>query len=203
MTQFDRHRQKDEVPCTLNLQFMVRNEKLDMITYMRSQDVHKLLPHDLFIFTMIQEYQAALLQRDIGTYNHLSGSFHIYENELASIDAIINETTPSQGPMIAMPQDQANIHMLNTIKFENELRTDVLRSLSTPTIKIDFDYFHDGIDKMPEYWKQLSLMLVAYGCTKLKDIDQLKRISSKVKQPLKTFVDRELALLESGRGKLA
>ena len=52
----------EEVPCTCTIQFLVRSGALDAITYMRSNDVHIGLPHDLFAFTMLQE----LIARSVG-----------------------------------------------------------------------------------------------------------------------------------------
>ena len=67
-----------EVPCTTTLQFFVRDERLDMVTTMRSNDAYFGLPHDVFCFTMLQEIVARSLDRDIGIYRHFVGSLHIY-----------------------------------------------------------------------------------------------------------------------------
>ena len=40
---------------------MIRSGQMDMITYMRSNDVFLGLPHDIFAFTMIQEIMARTL----------------------------------------------------------------------------------------------------------------------------------------------
>jgi thymidylate synthase len=55
-----------EIPCTTTLQFFVRNERLDMVTTMRSNDAYLGLPHDVFCFTMLQEIIARSLGREIG-----------------------------------------------------------------------------------------------------------------------------------------
>jgi hypothetical protein len=48
------HGSKD-VPCTLSLQFFVRDNKLHLHAHMRSNDVFWGLTYDLFSFTMLQE----------------------------------------------------------------------------------------------------------------------------------------------------
>ena len=45
----------EDIPCTCVLQFLGRHGKLDMVTYMRSNDAFLGLPHDIFCFTMLQE----------------------------------------------------------------------------------------------------------------------------------------------------
>ncbi len=69
----------DEV-CTLSLQFLIRNGKLDMITTMRSNDIVLGFVYDVFSFTMLQEILANELHVEVGTYYHNVGSMHIYEN---------------------------------------------------------------------------------------------------------------------------
>lgn len=66
-------------PCTLTLQFLIRDEQLVMITNMRSNDLIYGLTNDLIVFTMLQEYIARRLKVDTGTYYHNAGSMHIYE----------------------------------------------------------------------------------------------------------------------------
>jgi len=65
-------------PCTLSLQFMIRDSKLICITNMRSNDVILGLTYDMFSFTMLQEYIARQLGVELGPYYHNAGSFHVY-----------------------------------------------------------------------------------------------------------------------------
>src|SRR5690606_4963573 len=44
-----------DIPCTNTLQFTIRDDKLIMMTSMRSNDAFLGLPHDIFCFTMLQE----------------------------------------------------------------------------------------------------------------------------------------------------
>lgn len=65
-------------PCTLTLQFLIRNERLLMITNMRSNDVIKGFTYDVFMFTMLQEYIARQLGVEPGSYFHNAASLHVY-----------------------------------------------------------------------------------------------------------------------------
>lgn len=71
-----------DVPCTVCLQFFVRDGKLHMTTYMRSNDVWTGFPYDVFSFTCIQIFLAFSLGVDIGTYTHVAGSLHMYQRSL-------------------------------------------------------------------------------------------------------------------------
>lgn len=71
-----------DVPCTVCLQFFIRDGKLHMTTYMRSNDVWTGFPYDVFSFTCIQILVAFRLHIDIGTYTHIAGSLHMYQRSL-------------------------------------------------------------------------------------------------------------------------
>lgn len=75
-------------PCTLNLQFMVRDDHLHLITTMRSNDVHRGLPYDMFNFTMLQELVAGWLGLPMGVYLHQAASLHMYEADLPVLEAM-------------------------------------------------------------------------------------------------------------------
>ena len=76
----------NHVPCTCVLQYFVRSDSVDAITYMRSNDAYKGLPHDIFAFTMIQELIARSLGIDVGTYTHMVGSLHLYQADEANLE---------------------------------------------------------------------------------------------------------------------
>lgn len=50
-----------DIPCTCTLQFMIRRDRLHMVSHMRSNDAFFGLPHDVFSFTMLQEVMARSL----------------------------------------------------------------------------------------------------------------------------------------------
>lgn len=75
---------KRDLPCTLTWQFMIRNDKLHLITSMRSNDVWLGMPYDIFCNTCIQRLVANELGVGYGTYTHNVGNLHIYEKHLAA-----------------------------------------------------------------------------------------------------------------------
>jgi thymidylate synthase len=76
-------------PCTIALQFLIRNNKLQMHTYMRSNDFFWGWQYDMFMFTVLQEVVANELGIELGSYFHTTTSLHVYERHfdlLSSID---------------------------------------------------------------------------------------------------------------------
>lgn len=68
-----------DVNCTVCLQFLLREGKLNMTVYMRSNDIWMGFPYDVFSFTAMQCKMAMELNVGIGTYTHIAGSLHLYE----------------------------------------------------------------------------------------------------------------------------
>lgn len=70
--------EKDTI-CTSSLHFFIRNNKLNLIVYMRSNDEIFGTPIDIFQFTMWQIRMANELNIELGSYYHNVGSMHLYE----------------------------------------------------------------------------------------------------------------------------
>lgn len=70
-----------DLNCTVCLQFFIRDGKLCMTTYMRSNDLWMGFPNDVFQFTCMQVYLAMRLNVGLGTYTHIAGSLHLYERD--------------------------------------------------------------------------------------------------------------------------
>jgi thymidylate synthase len=92
-----------DIPCTCTLQFMIRDRRLHMLTHMRSNDVFKGLPHDIFAFTMIQEIVARSLGIELGGYKHAVGSLHLYEADRPKAVQFVDEGWQERVAMPPMP----------------------------------------------------------------------------------------------------
>jgi len=68
-----------DLPCTMSLQFLIRNGALHLIATMRSNDAWLGTPYDIFAFTCLQRLIADALNVKYGTYTHQVGSMHLYE----------------------------------------------------------------------------------------------------------------------------
>lgn len=67
-----------DTPCTVSLQFLIRDNKLHLTVYMRSNDIWLGFPYDVFSFTCMQIKMAMELGYDVGEYTHIAGSLHLY-----------------------------------------------------------------------------------------------------------------------------
>ena len=84
--QLDLQPQKRDYPCTILHQFRIRDNKLNMSVYMRSNDVWLGAAYDFFQFTRVQIAMASVLGIEPGKYTHHVGSLHIYEQHYTAAD---------------------------------------------------------------------------------------------------------------------
>lgn len=74
-------KESKDVNCTVSLQFFVRENKLYMTTYMRSNDLWMGFVYDVFQFTCMQILMSMELGLELGTYTHIAGSLHLYKRD--------------------------------------------------------------------------------------------------------------------------
>ena len=76
----DNHPTKD-TPCTVYLQFLIRENKLNLSVHMRSNDIWMGVPYDMFSFCFLQMKMAMELGVEIGQYTHYAVSLHMYARD--------------------------------------------------------------------------------------------------------------------------
>lgn len=79
---------KRDVPCTIALQFLVRDDRLSMRVTMRSNDMWLGLPYDMVQFSILQATIAQVLGVEVGQYVHSVGSLHLYEHDIRNATSI-------------------------------------------------------------------------------------------------------------------
>lgn len=85
------HKKTKDIPCTRMLHFMkdAQENKLNLIVSMRSNDlIWGASAVNIFNFTLMQEYFAAILGMEIGSYYHIANNLHFYEDKREMVEAI-------------------------------------------------------------------------------------------------------------------
>jgi thymidylate synthase len=141
-----------DVPCTCCVQFLIREGSLQMIAYMRSNDVYLGMPHDFFAFTMLQEIVARTLNVDVGSYIHMVGSLHLYEKDRDAAKRFLDEGWHSSEPVMPpMPDGDPWLSIQNLLNIERSLRSG------------DIPSAHEVRPSSP-YWADLAILLEAFAC---------------------------------------
>lgn len=80
-----------DIPCTLTIQFLIRDDKLNMIVNMRSNDIMWGLPYDMFMFSVLQEVIASTLNIELGWYLHRPASLHLYKRHYKLFEEVADK----------------------------------------------------------------------------------------------------------------
>lgn len=103
---------RHDYPCTVMLQFLVRNGELQLHTTMRSNDVWLGLTYDAFMFTQLQLTVARALGLVAGPYYHHAVSLHIYERDVdASREIGSTKEPPAEDRPVGLPYSDIDINM--------------------------------------------------------------------------------------------
>ena len=158
---------KLDVPCTLTLQFFIRENKLHMVVNMRSSDLILGIAYDIPAFTIFQELLARELGVGIGEYTHMSNSLHIYERHFEMVEEMLhpeNIRVAQQlhnvgGPMLPMPTDPPTSRLY---AIEDHIRS----AISVDTV----NYLIEATADLEDYWHDWVKILAAHRCKKLGDV---------------------------------
>jgi thymidylate synthase len=88
-----------DIPCTISVQFMVRNDKLHIFDTMRSSDIWLGWPYDVFNFTALAVYVALLYKMktkrvlDLGNLYLTAASQHLYESDMDAALEVVSDAT--------------------------------------------------------------------------------------------------------------
>ena len=74
-----------DIPCNLVSILKVREGRLDWFQVLRSNDLYLGLPHNFLQFMTLQEIMAGWIGVEVGEYNQISDSLHIYESDYAVV----------------------------------------------------------------------------------------------------------------------
>lgn len=152
-----------DVPCTLSLQFFLRDDKVHMVVSMRSSDLIFGIAYDIPAFTLFQEMLAndlsMRLSREIGLgeYTHTSNSLHIYDRHFEMCAKILESDYPKETHEVPpMPLGPLPLNELS--KFESACR----ESASQAEIVSLLDSLN-----LDAYWKDWCILLASHRLSKL------------------------------------
>jgi len=81
-----------DIPCTTSITFMPRGNILHMTVCMRANDVVKLMPYNIFEFSLLQECMAARVGMEAGSYWHTAVSAHLRGTNFDFIPSFVAES---------------------------------------------------------------------------------------------------------------
>jgi thymidylate synthase len=89
-------RDSKDIPCTVSIQFIIREDKLHVIDNMRSSDAWLGWPYDIFNFSMLGLYVYSILKErgfkdklELGNIHLLAVSQHLYEKDIEKAKSVL------------------------------------------------------------------------------------------------------------------
>lgn len=139
-----------DIPCTRELHFMKQsgNNRLDLIVRMRSNDlIWGASAVNIFNYTFMQEYVAAILGLEVGNYYHISDNLHYYDRhaemvrKLAEYDEWGDESTAYAKKIQSLAEFDELVTKLS--KEENMMRTNIRDYRRTEFEDSFFEYWYE------------------------------------------------------------
>lgn len=146
--------QNIDVSCTMCLQFLLRQGRLNLVVFMRANDAYRGIVSDVFSFTLLQEVMARQLGADMGEYVHFVGSMHLYKTDLARASEVLASADRDRAPhheFPSMPPGDNWPYIRRVLDAEQSIRED----------RGDFK-LQACRRELPEYWYQVVLLLVLF-----------------------------------------
>ena len=113
---------------------------------MRSNDAFVGLPHDIFVFTMLQEIIARRVGIAMGSYTHFVTSMHLYLDDFDKAVQFKEEGfMPLEPVMHPMPPERFEESISLVLSLENKLRT-------------ENSWDANAVAQLDAYWQDLSLI---------------------------------------------
>ncbi|CAO4165195.1 MULTISPECIES: thymidylate synthase [Methylobacteriaceae] len=138
-----------ETPCTISLQFHLRDGSLHMSVNMRSNDAVLGLPHDVFCFSMLQEMTARRLGVELGEYLHYVGSMHFYDDRHETLLEYLDEGYQRTFEMPEMPKGDPFEHVDALVAAEGRVR---LKERVVAGELLPEPYWADILRMMQVFW---------------------------------------------------
>lgn len=124
-------RDSKDIPCTVSIQWLIRNNTIYCIDNMRSSDIWLGWPYDIFNFTMLTGYIMLLLRErgidnlQLGSIFLNAGSQHIYESNVEAAEKL-NNISFYVCDEFKPYEFESPIHLKNYLKALSENDTEVL-----------------------------------------------------------------------------
>lgn len=123
-----------DVPCTISLQWFIRNFKLHCTVNMRSSDLWLGLPYDYFTFSQLTNALSSKIGLSVGSVTMNLGSSHLYDANEEGAMKVLSErsysylSSPQLKPFSKIPTHDEIKFILNNASFPAYLDIEPWRS---------------------------------------------------------------------------
>jgi thymidylate synthase len=196
MTSYDHFQLKDdtqhpddEIPCPIALHFLPREDSLHLITYMRSQNALRLMPVNVFIFSLIQEYISLASNYELGRYKHYCGSLHYHTKDSDEVNDILSSEKNSPGMMPPMTSEEPQTDLIRVLEFEEHVRSRAMQTSETNDI-FDMEQLLETANSFGGFWSLCAKMILFWSAFQLENEDMMSEVKSEMHRSIEPFAER-------------
>lgn len=156
-----------DVPCTVAWHFQLRNDRLNLTVFMRSNDVWLGLPYDLLSFTTVQRVVAAILGVEPGKYCHVVSNLHLYAPQWSDAELMLDEVVAPyvQAPVLPPMDEDFELSSVEDVQYAFAVLLEGTAKFADPWAK-PFQAARHADDSM---WRDWSMLQRANGRGKSAD----------------------------------
>ncbi|MDQ7815902.1 MAG: thymidylate synthase [Melioribacteraceae bacterium] len=164
-----------DIPCNITSLLKIRDNKLEWVQIMRSNDMFRGLPYNIIQFTTLQEILAGWLGIKPGNYYHFSDSLHLYNDDkliMKKKSEFVNSTN-SDSIHLSYKESKSLFK-----QFEHKIEQ-LINSPLTPKKLISINNW----DSAPQSFRNMLSLLTAEAARKIKYDDVVTEIIAGCSNP--------------------
>jgi len=169
-----------DIPCNVVSILKVRSGKLEWMQILRSNDLYRGLPYNLVQFTTLQEIVAGWLGLDVGEYNQISNSLHVYESDLEYISGPSPTHLAVNVDSLAFPKEESN-------RYFSELARNI-ETIINQTVPASELVTMVRRSNLPQSFRNMLTILCAEGVRRRLGQDVLSDVMNECTNPIYTYL---------------
>lgn len=98
-----------DIPCNIVSLLKVRSGRLEWMQIIRSNDLFRGVPYNFIQFTSIQEILAGWLGVEVGSYNQISDSLHLYSEDIKFMNISPSIAVERNTDSLCLPKEESDM----------------------------------------------------------------------------------------------
>jgi thymidylate synthase len=113
----------EDIPCNVSSLLKMRDNRLEWMQVIRSNDIYRGLPYNFVQFTTLQEVLAGWLEVEPGSYNQVSDSLHLYQSDNKKAFIGFLDSHPENTDSLLLPKSESE-YFFNAIFKKMQIMVD-------------------------------------------------------------------------------